>query len=33
MSTPVVPVLVVQVWFERSSCGLPVVQRVIVCWA
>jgi hypothetical protein len=36
--TPVVPVSgvpapVVLTWDERPSCGVPVVPRVIVCWA
>jgi hypothetical protein len=33
ISTPVVPLLVVPVWFDSPSCGLPVVLGVIVCWA
>jgi hypothetical protein len=30
---PVMPVLVVLAWFERSWCGLPGMLSLIVCWA
>ncbi len=33
MRTPVVLVLVVQVWFDGPWCGAPVMQCVIVCCA
>ena len=28
---PVVPMPVVQMWYDRPWCGLPVVPRVIAC--
>jgi len=29
----VVLVRVVPAWFDRPSCGMPVVLSLIVCWA